>query len=72
MARINLTNEILNHTDAEIIEYAAEVLRECRTIMNSAKKDKNSELMYAMTTPIAIVHSVLAELDRRNKERSLQ
>lgn len=72
MARINLTNEILNHTDAEIIEYAAEVLRECRTIMNSAKKDKSPELMYAMATPIITVHSVLAELDRRNKERSLQ
>lgn len=71
MASINLTDEVLKHTDDEIIEFLAEKAKIVRMVAREAVDNVNPELLYTIVPEIEIMMPVLIALNRRNKERKL-
>lgn len=71
MANINLTDEILRHSDDEIIEYLAERAKIVRMVCREAIDNVNPELLYTIVPDIDVITPVLIALNRRNKERKL-
>ncbi len=71
MANINLTDEVLKHTDDEIIEFLAEKAKTVRMVARAAVDNVNPELLYTIVPEIEIMMPVLIALNRRNKERKL-
>lgn len=72
MASINLTDEILRHTDDEIIEYLAAELAEIKRVYVKATKEKTPELLYMAAPNLSEVYAIVNALNRRNEERKLQ
>lgn len=72
MAQINLTAEILSHSDEEIIEYLAGEMTEVKRIYARATKEGNPNLLYIAAANLDDIYNVLNALDRRNKENKLQ
>lgn len=68
MAKIDLVEEVLNHSDAEIIEYLYGLISNVRRAYNSV--DDPMWLM-AYNGEIEQIYSVLKALDRRNKENDV-
>ena len=71
MAKINLTEEVLKHSDDEIIEYLSNVSKGIRSAFRRAIESDDPNLLYITHTDVEIITTVLAALDRRNKERGL-
>jgi hypothetical protein len=71
MASINLTDEVLKHTDDEIIEFLAEKAKTVRMVARAAIDNVDPELLYTIVPEIEIMMPVLIALNRRNKERKL-
>jgi hypothetical protein len=72
MASINLTDEILRHTDDEIIAYLAEELAEIKRVYVRATKEKAPELLYMAAPNLNELYAVVNALNRRNEERKLK
>lgn len=72
MASINLTDEIMRHSDDEIIAYLANELAAIKRIYTRATKEGASELLYIATANLDNVYNVVAALNRRNEERKLK
>lgn len=72
MASINLTDEIMRHSDDEIIAYLADELATIKRIYARATKESSPELLYMAAPNLDGVYSVVAALNRRNEERKLQ
>lgn len=71
MSKINLTEEILNHNNAEIIEYLADEMATVKRIYNRATKESNPNLLYLSATHLDDIYNVLTALDRLNKENDV-
>ena len=71
MAKINLTEEVLKHSDDEIIEYLANEAKAVRGVFKRAIDANSPDLMYASSADLEIMTTILIALDRRNKERVL-
>lgn len=71
MAKINLTEEVLKHSDDEIIEYLSNVSKGIRSAFRRAIESDDPNLLYITHTDVEIIATILAALDRRNKERGL-
>lgn len=71
MAKINLTEEVLKHSDDEIIEYLSNVSKGVRSAFRRAIESDDPNLLYITHTDVEIITTILAALDRRNKERGL-
>lgn len=71
MAKINLTEEVLKHSDDEIIEYLSNVSKGIRSAFRRAIESDDPDLLYITHTDVEIITTILAALDRRNKERGL-
>lgn len=73
MAKISLVEDILKHDDEEIIEFLYDEMRDIRFLYNAVTAaDKSApEVLYSAAGSISIVHDVLKELNRRNKEKAL-
>lgn len=72
MAKIDLVAEVLRRDDHEIIEFLAGEAKAIRATFIGATKTDHPEKIYAIAADLMLLTSVLAELDRRNKERGLQ
>lgn len=71
MAKINLTEEVLKHSDDEIIEYLSNVSKGIRNTFKRAIESDDPNLLYITHTDVEIITTILTALDRRNKERGL-
>lgn len=71
MAKINLTEEVLKHSDDEIIEYLSNVSKGIRSAFRRAIESDDPNLLYITHTDVEIITTILTALDRRNKERGL-
>lgn len=69
MAKINLVEEVLSHSDAEIIEYLFGLIAGIHRAYNSVE---DPMFLLAYSGEIEQVYSVLKALDRRNKENDVQ
>lgn len=72
MEEINLTEEIMKHSDEEIIDYLARTISSMRSAYTKAVKTGNPSLLYGMSGDIDAVYPVIIAMDRRNKERSIK
>ena len=72
MAEINLTEEIMKHSDEEIIDYLARTISSMRRTYTNAVQTGNPSLLYGMSGDIDSVYPVIIAMDRRNKERSIK
>ena len=72
MAQINLTAEILSHSDEEIIEYLAGEMAEVKRIYARATKEGNPNILYIAAANLDDIYNVINALDRRNKENDVQ
>lgn len=72
MAKINPVKEITEHTDAEIIEYLASKMSAVQMLYRRASEANTPEKLYTVNDTIELVSSVLAELNKRNKEHIVQ
>ncbi len=72
MASINLTDEILRHSDDEIIAYLAAELAEIKRVYVRATKEKAPELLYMSAPNLNEIYAVVNALNRRNEERKLK
>ena len=68
MAKIDLVEEVLNHSDAEIIEYLYGLIANVRRAYNSVE---DPMWLMAYNGEIEQIYSVLKALDRRNKENDV-
>ena len=68
---INLVDEILKHSDAEIISFLASEMAGIDKIMRDAVKDSTPEKVYMADSSIDLVTRVLRALDNRNKENDV-
>lgn len=71
MAKISLVEEVLKHSDDEIMDFLADKARAIRMVCNSAVDEVRPEFFYGAVSDLNIVVSVLIELDRRNKNRNV-
>lgn len=71
MAKVNLTEEVLKHSDDEIIEYLSNVSKGVRSTFRRAIESDDPNLLYITHTDVEIITTILTALDRRNKERGL-
>lgn len=67
MSKINLTDEILKHTDEEIIEYLTDEMATIKRLYTKATKEKAPELLYVTATNLDDVYRILVALNGRNK-----
>lgn len=72
MAKINLTEEVLDHSDAEIIEYLTDQMATVKRIYTRATKESNPNLLYMTATNLDNIYNVLEALDRRNRQNEIQ
>lgn len=72
MAKINLPEEVLSHDQDEIIEFLAAQARDVQGTFRSAVKLGKPDLLYTTLVDIELMATVLAALDRRNKEHTLK
>lgn len=70
--KIDIVSEVMKHDDHEIMEFLLEEISAIRTSYSKAYKENNSDYLYGVSRDVAIIWGVLKEIDRRNKERSLQ
>lgn len=68
MAKIDLVEEVLNHSDAEIIEYLYGLISNVRRAYNGVE---DPMWLMAYNGEIEQIYSVLKALDRRNKENDV-
>lgn len=71
MAKINLSDDILKHDDAEIIELLYDTMRDVRLVFNGAMEQNDPSITYAAYGDVELATDVLRKLDRRNKEKAL-
>lgn len=71
MAKINLTDEILKHDDAEIIELLYDTMKDIRLTFNGAMEQNDPSVAYAAFGDVELVTDVLRKLYRRNQEKAL-
>ena len=71
MAKIDLAKEILDHDQADIIEYLKNAMIGVNQTFSMAVKERDPNLFYTQAKTVDIVCRILKELDRRNKEKSL-
>lgn len=71
MAKINLTDEILKHDDAEIIELLYDTMKDVRLTFNGAMEQNDPSVTYAAFGDVELVTDVLRKLYRRNQEKAL-
>ena len=72
MANINLTDEIMRHSDDDIIEFLAEKAKVVRMVCNTAVDEVKPELFYTIVSELQIIMPVLIALNRRNQERKVK
>ena len=72
MAKINLPEEVLKHDQDEIIEFLAAQARDVQCTFRNAVKLGNPDMLYITLVDIELMATVLAALDRRNKEHTLK
>lgn len=68
MAKIDLVNEVLRHTDEEIIEYLYGL---AATIYRQYNNVENPTMLLSAFGDVKQIYAVLQVLNRRNKEKSL-
>lgn len=68
MAKIDLANEVLRHTDEEIIEYLYGL---AATIYRQYNNVENPTMLLSACGDVKQIYAVLQALNRRNKEKSL-
>lgn len=68
MAYIDITEEVIEHKDEEIIEFLSEKMASVRRLFMKAVENGNSEVLYAAMGDVNEIYAVLRALDRRNKE----
>ena len=68
MAKIDLANEVLRHTDEEIIEYLYGL---AATIYRQYNNVENPTMLLSAFGDVKQIYAVLQALNRRNKEKSL-
>lgn len=68
MAKIDLANEVLRHTDEEIIEYLYGLVSALYRQYNSVE---NPTMLLSARGDVEQIYAVLRALNRRNKEKSL-
>ena len=71
MSRIDLAEDILKHSDEEVIEFLFRSMADIRRIHIDAAGAKCPEVLFTTTGDIDIVYSVLKALDARNKENDV-
>lgn len=71
MARIDLTEEILRHTDAEIIDYLASEARAVRAAFKKALESGDPQKIFAVSADLTILTNIIVALDKRNKENDV-
>lgn len=71
MAKVDVTSEILKHTDPEIITYLYEKIALIKRMYSKSIEDKAPEQLYSMYGCVDDVYSVLKALNRRNEEKAL-
>lgn len=71
MSKIDLTEDILEHSDEEIIEFLYRSMADIRRIHIDAAGAKCPEVLFAATGSVDTVYSVLKALDARNKENGV-
>lgn len=69
MAKIDLTSEVLNHSDAEIIEYLYGLIA---TVRRSYNNVEDPMWLLSVSGEIDQIYYVLKALDGRNKENDIQ
>jgi len=72
MAKIELIEDILKHTDDEIIEYLANEARAVRKTWKNAIESGDPNRVYAGAADLEIIVNVLIAMDRRNENRDIQ
>jgi len=73
MAEINIVDEIMRHTDDEIISFLSKKASGIARTYDIAQKDEpRPEYLMLEDENVKLVRDVLRAMDRRNKERSLQ
>ena len=70
MAKIDLVEEVLKHSDAEIIEYLYGLIANVRRGYNGVID--NPLYLLEHSGEVEQIYSVLKALDRRNKENDVQ
>ena len=71
MAKVNLIEDVLKHTDAEIIDYLAVEARIVRGAYKKAIENADPQRLYTVSSDLAIITSVLIALDNRNKQKGV-
>lgn len=69
---INFVEEILRHSDDEIIAYLAAELSEIKRVYVRATKEKTPELLYMAAPNLNEIYAIVNALNRRNEERKLK
>ena len=72
MAEINLTEEIMKHSDEEIIDYLARTISSMRRTYTKAGTTGTPGLLYGRSGDIAAVYPVIIAMDRRNQKCSIK
>lgn len=71
MSKISLVEEVLKHSDDEIMDFLADKARTIRMVCNSAVDELKPEFFYGVVSDLDIVMAILIALDRRNKNRNV-
>lgn len=69
MARIDLVEEVLRHSDEEIIEYMYRIMR---AVYNDFRTVEDPALLYKLTGSIEQVYAVVKGLKERNDSINAQ
>lgn len=71
MAKIDLVKEILDHDQADVIEYLKNAMIGVNQTFLLAAKERDPNLLYTQSQTVDMVCRVLKELDRQNKEKQV-
>lgn len=72
MASIDLTQEVLRHTDEEIIEFLSDTMTDVVRAYAASLKANDPTQIIAVAVKVAQVRDILRALNRRNEEHKLQ
>lgn len=72
MASIDLTQEVLRHTDEEIIEFLSDTMTDVVRAYAASLKVNDPTQIIAVTVKVVQVRDILRALNRRNEEHKLQ
>lgn len=72
MAKIDIAEDVLKHTDEEIIDFLASEARAVRKVFKKALDEGNASVMWAASGDLEVIMTVLIALDGRNKNRDIQ